>query len=302
MTTLPKLPCYLNGDYTDLTQAKVSVMDRGFIFGDGVYEVVPVYGGQLFRFDQHMARLERSLSELRMRNPLSRDEWRAMAIRLIGEHTASCAGATSSGPQMVYIQVTRGVAMRDHVMPQDITPTVFAMANVMKLPSAAQREQGVACVTADDFRWEKAHIKSTSLLGSVLARQISFDAGAVETVMFRHGFLSEASASNVWVVKRSTVVGPPRDNLVLAGIRYDLIEEICRAAGLAFELRPIPRQEVLEADELILSSATREVLAVVTLDGKPVGTGQPGPVFRRLFAGYQAAIEQAKASALAPGR
>jgi len=225
-----------------------------------------------------------------------------MAIRLIGEHTASCAGATSSGPQMVYIQVTRGVAMRDHVMPQDITPTVFAMANVMKLPSAAQREQGVACVTADDFRWEKAHIKSTSLLGSVLARQISFDAGAVETVMFRHGFLSEASASNVWVVKRSTVVGPPRDNLVLAGIRYDLIEEICRAAGLAFELRPIPRQEVLEADELILSSATREVLAVVTLDGKPVGTGQPGPVFRRLFAGYQAAIEQAKATAQAPGR
>lgn len=302
MTTLPKLPCYLNGDYTDLTQAKVSVMDRGFIFGDGVYEVVPVYGGQLFRFDQHMARLERSLSELRMRNPLSREEWREVALRLIGEHTASCAGATSSGPQMVYIQVTRGVAMRDHVMPQDITPTVFAMANVMKLPSAAQREQGVACVTADDFRWEKAHIKSTSLLGSVLARQISFDAGAVETVMFRHGFLSEASASNVWVVKRSTVVGPPRDNLVLAGIRYDLIEEICRAAGLAFELRPIPRQEVLEADELILSSATREVLAVVTLDGKPVGTGQPGPVFRRLFAGYQAAIEQAKASAQGPGR
>lgn len=302
MTTLPKLPCYLNGDYTDLTQAKVSVMDRGFIFGDGVYEVVPVYGGQLFRFDQHMARLERSLSELRMRNPLSRDEWRAMAIRLIGEHTASCAGATSSGPQMVYIQVTRGVAMRDHVMPQDIAPTVFAMANVMKLPSAAQREQGVACVTADDFRWEKAHIKSTSLLGSVLARQISFDAGAVETVMFRHGFLSEASASNVWVVKGSTVVGPPRDNLVLAGIRYDLIEEICRAEGLAFELRPIPRQEVLEADELILSSATREVLAVVTLDGKPVGTGQPGPVFRRLFAGYQAAIEQAKATAQGPGR
>jgi len=302
MTTLPELPCYLNGDYTDLTQAKVSVMDRGFIFGDGVYEVVPVYGGQLFRFDQHMARLERSLSELRMRNPLSRDEWREMALRLIGEHTASGAGATSSSPQMVYIQVTRGVAMRDHVMPQDISPTVFAMANVMKLPSAAQREQGVACLTADDFRWEKAHIKSTSLLGSVLARQISFDAGAVETVMFRHGFLSEASASNVWVVKKSTVVGPPRNNLVLAGIRYDLIEDICRAEGLAFELRPIPRQEVLEADELILSSATREVLAVVTLDGKPVGTGQPGPVFRRLFAGYQAAIAQAKASAPTPGR
>ena len=296
MTSLPKLPCYLNGDYTDLTQAKVSVMDRGFIFGDGVYEVVPAYGGQLFRFEQHMARLERSLDAVRIRNPLSRGEWRAMALRLIGEHTASNTGAASSDAQMVYIQVTRGVAMRDHVMPQDIAPTVFAMANVMTLPSATQREHGVACVSADDFRWEKAHIKSTSLMGSVLARQLSFDAGAVETVMFRHGFLSEASASNVWVVKQSTVVGPPRDNLLLAGIRYELIEEICRAEGLAFELRRIPRQEVLEADELILSSATREVLAVVTLDGKPVGSGQPGPVYRRLFAGYQAAIEQAKTS------
>ena len=285
---------FLNGEWMPVEDAKISVLDRGFIFGDGVYDVVPVYDHKLFRFDAHMARLERGLKELRIPNPFDRPGWLDRIRRLVASQTAS--------DQIVYIQVTRGVAMRDHVMPQDITPTVFAMANVMKLPSAAQREQGVACVTADDFRWEKAHIKSTSLLGSVLARQISFDAGAVETVMFRHGFLSEASASNVWVVKRSTVVGPPRDNLVLAGIRYDLIEEICRAAGLAFELRPIPRQEVLEADELILSSATREVLAVVTLDGKPVGTGQPGPVFRRLFAGYRAAIEQAKATAQGPGR
>ncbi|MBK9573245.1 MAG: D-amino acid aminotransferase [Rhodoferax sp.] len=302
MTTLPKLPCFLNGDYTDLANAKISVMDRGFIFGDGVYEVVPVYGGQLFRFDEHMARLERSLAAVRIANPMTRGEWQALARRLI----ASCAESTELSPlasdQLVYIQITRGVAMRDHVMPRDLTPTVFVMTNMMKRPTDTQREQGVACVSADDFRWEKAHIKSVSLLGSVMARQISFDAGAVETIMFRRGYLSEAAASNVWVVKNNALSGPPSDNLVLTGVRYGLIEEICRAAGLAFELRRITRQEVLDADELILSSATKEVLAVTTLDDKAVGTGQPGPVFQRLFTGYQAAIEHTKACARGTAR
>lgn len=295
MTTLPKLPCFLNGDYTDLANAKISVMDRGFIFGDGVYEVVPVYGGQLFRFDEHMARLERSLAEVRITNPMTRAQWLALARRLIASYAESTKLPPLANDQLVYIQITRGVAMRDHVMPQDLTPTVFVMTNMMKRPTETQREQGVACVSADDFRWEKAHIKSVSLLGSVMARQISFDAGAVETIMFRRGYLSEASASNVWVVKNNTLSGSPSDNLVLTGVRYGLIEEICRAEGLAFELRRIARQEVLDADELILSSATKEVLAVTTLDDKAVGTGQPGPVYRRLFAGYQAAIEQTKA-------
>ena len=177
--------------------------------------------------------------------------------------------------QLIYIQITRGVAMRDHVMPTDVTPTVFAMANVMRPPTAEQLENGVACVTADDFRWEKAHIKSTSLLGSVFARQISFDAGALETVMFRHGFLSEAAASNVWVVKDGKVLGTPKDNLVLEGIRYGLIEELCRTLGLDFELRRISREEVLAADELLLSSATKEVIAITTLDGQPVGQRHP---------------------------
>ncbi len=297
MMTLPTLPCYLNGDYTDLAQAKISVMDRGFIFGDGIYEVVPVYAGQLFRFDEHMARLERSLAEVRIDNPLTRDEWRAVANRLVAMYIPSPGQPTSNRNQLVYIQITRGVAMRDHAMPKEITPTVFVMTNAMRLPSTAQREHGVACVSADDFRWEKAHIKSVSLLGSVLARQISVDADATETIMFRRDFLSEASASNVWVVKHDTVFGPPRDNLVLPGIRYGLIEAICHAQGLGFELRRIPRAEVLEADELILSSATKEVLAVTTLDGEPVGTGRPGPVYRRLLAGYQTAIEQTRLSA-----
>ena len=293
MSTLPALPCYLNGTFTLLPDAKISVMDRGFIFGDGVYEVVPVYGGHLFRFAQHMARLDRSLSELRIANPLTYVQWAALAHQLIQNYRDSMPADTPSGDQLIYIQITRGVAMRDHVMPTDITPTVFVMTNAMKLPHAMQRSQGVACVTADDFRWEKAHIKSTSLLGAVLARQISFDAGAVETIMFRDGFMSEAAASNVWVVKDGQVLGTPKDNLVLEGIRYGLIEAICRARDIPYALRRVSRDEVFTADELILSSATKEVLAVTTLDGKPVGTGEPGPIYTELYAGYQEAKAQA---------
>ncbi len=294
MNTLPPLPCYLNGEFTELQHAKVSVMDRGFIFGDGVYEVVPVYGGQLFRFAQHMARLDRSLAELRIANPMSHPQWAELALKLVAAYAHSTGASAENIDQLVYIQITRGVAMREHVMPDNITPTVFVMTNVMTPPSAAQRSQGVACVTADDFRWEKAHIKSVSLLGAVFARQISFDAGAVETIMFRHGFLSEASASNVWVVKRGAVLGPPKDNLVLEGVRYGLIEEICRSKGIGFELRRVSREEVMSADELLLSSATKEVLAVTTLDGQPVGTGKPGPVYAQLFAGYSEAKVQTR--------
>ena len=291
MNQLPSTPCYLNGEFTPLCDAKISVMDRGFIFGDGIYEVVPVYAGAPFRFAQHMARLERSLAEMRIANPCTREQWRTIALQLVA-HGAKAAGAAGRDiDQMVYIQITRGVAMRDHVMPADITPTVFAMANIMRTPPAEQREKGVACVSANDFRWEKAHIKSTSLLGAVFARQISFDAGAIETVMFRDGCLSEAAASNVWVVKDGKVMGPPKDNLVLEGIRYGLIEEICQKLGLGFELRRIGREEVFGADELFLSSATKEVLAITTLDGQPIGNpshrGRPGPICARLHAAYQ---------------
>jgi D-alanine transaminase len=289
MNTLPRLPCYLNGDFTELPDAKISVMDRGFIFGDGIYEVVPVYGGRLFRFEQHMARLSRSLSEVRIDNPMTPDQWRDVALKLVSAYASHKGAKVEDINQLVYIQITRGVAMRDHVMPANIKPTVFVMANQMNLATDAQLSQGVACVSADDFRWGKAHIKSTSLLGSVFARQISFDAGAIETIMFRDGFLSEAAASNVWVVKGGVVLGTPKDNLVLQGIRYDLLEEICHKQGIGFELRRISRDEVLNADEVILSSATKEVLAVTTLDHNSVGTGKPGPVYAKLYAGYQLA-------------
>jgi D-alanine transaminase len=300
MHTLPPYPCYLGrggqGEFTTIDQAKISVMDRGFIFGDGVYEVFVVYSGKPFRFSQHMTRFERSLAELRIPNPHSREQWHKLVEQLIApDLTATYADskpAKSDLPSpnwLIYLQITRGVALRDHVMPQDIEPTVFMMRSPLNMPSAAQREQGVACVTADDFRWEKAHIKSTSLLGSVFARQLSFDAGATETVMFRQGFLSEAASSNVWVVKDGAVIGVPKDNLVLEGIRFGLIEEICKAQGIPFALRRISREEVEGADELLLSSATKEVLPITKLDGKPVGCGLPGPVYQRLYAGYQAA-------------
>ena len=289
---LPATPCYLNGEFSTLRDAKISVMDRGFIFGDGIYEVVPAYGGKLFRFEQHMARLDRSLTELRIASPMTAAQWREIARKLIADFAESTGTPAENGNQIIYIQVSRGVAMRDHPMPPGLTPTVFIMVNPMKLPSEQQRAQGVACVSAGDFRWEKAHIKSTSLLGAVFSRQISVDAGALETVMFRGDYLSEGAASNVWVVKDGKVMGPPRDHLVLEGIRYSLIEQICRAAGIDFELRRISRAEVLDADELLLSSATKEVLPITLLDGQPVGQGQPGPVYAKLYAAYQQAIKE----------
>ncbi|PKO39981.1 MAG: D-amino acid aminotransferase [Betaproteobacteria bacterium HGW-Betaproteobacteria-3] len=297
LSFLPETPCFLNGDYTVLRDAKVSVMDRGFIFGDGVYEVVPVYAGHPFRFAQHMARLDRSLAELRMANPFTHAQWLEIVSKLIADYCQSAGADGQNIDQLVYIQVTRGVALRDHVMPTDIAPTVFVMTSRMKTLTAEQREQGVACVTADDFRWEKAHIKTVSLLAAVFARQISFDADAVETVMFRDGYLSEAAASNVWVVRGGRVLGPLKNHLVLEGIRYGLIEEMCAEAGIPFKLTSITRGEVLGADELILSSATKEVLAVTTLDGAPVGRGQPGPVYEKLYAGYQRAKARTAAGA-----
>jgi D-alanine transaminase len=297
LNTLPNTPCHLNGLTLPLNEAKVSVMDRGFIFGDGIYEVAPVYQGKLFRFEQHMARMARSLAELRIPNPHTETAWRALIQDLLQQHAKSLGQSVSELSQIVYIQITRGVAPRDHAMPAGLTPTVFVMVNEMKPIAAKDRDNGVACISAEDFRWEKAHIKSTSLLGAVFSRQISADVGALETVMFRHGFLSEAAASNVWVVKNGQVFGPPKNHLVLEGIRYGLMDEICAQQGLSFALRPIARTEVFDADELMLSSATKEVLAITTLDGQAVGhgatAGKPGPVYQRIYQAYQAAKKTA---------
>ena len=289
MPILPDTLCYLNGEYTALADAKVSVLDRGFVFGDGIYEVVPAYGGRLFRFEAHMARLERSLGKVRIGNPHTREEWLERCRTLI----AALIEKTGAVDQIVYLQITRGVALRDHVMPPDASPTVFMMCSPMKAPTAEQRHRGVACVSARDFRWERGDIKSISLLGNVLARQMSADHGAMETIMFRDGWLTEAAASNVWVVQEGAVLGPPKSEHVLEGIRYELIRELCEETGVAYNLRPLAEAEVTGADELLISSATKEILPVTQLDGEPVGhgalRGRPGPVYAKLHEAYQRA-------------
>lgn len=272
---------FLNGEFLPLEQARVPVLDRGFIFGDGIYEVVPSYGGRLFRWPQHLARLKRSLAAIRIDNPRDDAGWTALVQELVDRHPWT--------DQFIYLQVTRGVARRDHAFPAGVAPTVFAMASELVPVPAAQRDNGVAAVTLPDERWLHCDIKSVSLLGNVLARQAAVDAGAVECVMFRDGFLTEGSASNVWVVRNGTALGAPRDNRILEGIRVGLIDELCASCGLPSETRPVLREEVLAADELLLSSATKEVLAITTLDGKPVGDGRPGPVYRALHAAYQTA-------------
>ena len=286
MHAIPDYVCYLNGQYLKLADAQVSVLDRGFVFGDGVYEVLPVYGRRIFRFDEHMARLDRSLARVRIPNPLGREQWLERARKLVDAQHAST-------DQLVYLQVTRGVAMRDHVMPPDIEPTVFMMATPMKPATAEQRHHGVACVTARDFRWERGDIKSISLLGNVLARQMSADHGAAETIMLRDGWLTEAAASNVWIVQEGALLGPPKSEVVLEGIRYDLLKELCEEEGIAYNLRPIPEADLFAADEVMLSSATKEVLPVTRIDGDEVGhgalRGKPGPVYARLFEAYQRA-------------
>jgi len=270
---------FLNGKFMPIDEARVPVLDRGFIFGDGVYELVPVYSRVPFRLDEHLARLERSLAAVRIRNPYGRSEWRDIILQLVAKQPFEDQG--------VYFQVTRGVARRDHAFPKDAAPTVFLMSNPLVCPPQELVERGAAAVTAVDDRWLHCDIKSISLIGNCLLRQVSADAGAAETILFRDGKLTEASASNVFVVKRGAILSPPKSNLILPGITYDVIAELAQGAGLPFEFRAVPEAEVRGADEIWVTSSSKEVLAIVSLDGRPVGDGKPGPVFRRMYALYQ---------------
>jgi D-alanine transaminase len=276
---------YLNGSFVPLSEARIPVLDRGFIFGDGIYEVVPVYEGRPFRLTQHLKRLERSLAAISIDNPFDEAGWRALIADLVGRH--------GWPNQFVYMQITRGVARRDHAFPKGIQPTVFAMTSEFVAPAAALREQGLSVITADDERWLHCDIKSVSLLGNVLAKQAAVDAGAAECMMFRDGILTEGSSSNIWVVRNGRVLGSPVNHLVLEGIRVGLLAELCARCGLDYELRRVPREEVLQADELMLTSATREILPITKVDGAPVGNGRPGPVYQRLIEAYQAATREA---------
>ncbi len=273
--------CYLNGVFQPLAQCQVSVLDRGFIFGDGVYEVIPVYGRRVFRADDHLARLSRSLDAVGIKNPSQANDWLALVRELIARNAPD--------DQCIYIQVTRGVAKRDHAFPQGVEPTVFMMSFPFPHVPEQKRAQGVACITAPDLRWRNAHIKSISLLGNVLARQLSVESDATETVLIRDGLLTEASASNVWLVRNGRLAAPLRDHDKLEGIRVGLLQELCGEIGVKLEFRPISEWELRCADEILLTSATKEVLSVATLDGKAVGQGKPGPVATALYSAYQEA-------------
>lgn len=276
---------YLNGAFVPIEQAMVPVLDRGFIFGDGIYEVVPVYGGKVFRWPHHLARLKRSLDRIGIANPFDDAGWGDLVQALIARHAWT--------DQFIYMQVTRGVARRDHAFPAGIKPTVFAMSNALQPVSAEVRAQGVRLISLPDERWLHCDIKSTSLLGNVLARQAAADAGALECVQFRDGFMTEGSSSNIWVVRNGTIFGAPSDRFILEGIRVGLMSELAAACGIPFEVRRILREEVQAADEILLTSATKEVLAACELDGRPVGhglaAGKPGPIYHAIYAAYQKA-------------
>lgn len=270
---------YLNGEFMPLEQARVPVLDRGFIFGDGVYEVIPVYSRHPFRLPEHLRRLQHSLDSIRLANPLSDSEWTKLTHDVIARNQGN--------DQSVYLQITRGVARRDHAFPSDAKPTVLMMSSPLSTPAQDLVDSGVPAITATDYRWLRCDVKSVSLLANCLLRQTALEAGAVEVVMFRDGYLTEGSSSNIFAVKNGRLLAPPKNHLVLPGITYDVVLELAGAHGVPFEVHEIPEQAVKTADELWLTSSTKEVLAITTLDGKPVGAGKPGAVFRRIHALYQ---------------
>ena len=270
---------YLNGDFMPLEEARIPVLDRGFIFGDGVYEVIPVYSRKPFRLADHLLRLQHSLDGIRLPNPHSGDEWTSLVDQIIARN--------ESDDQYLYLHITRGVAKRDHAFPKDVLPTVFIMSNPLLAPPRGLLTTGVAAITASDNRWLRCDIKAISLLPNVLLRQMAIDAGAVETVLLREGFMTEGAASNIFVVRNGTLLTPPKNNLMLPGITYDVVLELAAAHKIAYEVRAVSEYEVRTAQELLLTSSTKEIMPITHLDGKPVGDGKPGSMFALLYQFYQ---------------
>jgi D-alanine transaminase len=274
--------CFLNGEFLPLREARISPLDRGFLYSDGAYEVTPVYGGRPFRFDQHHDRLTRSLREIRMDDPLARAAWRDLYRELIARNA-------HEGDLYVYVQVTRGAENgRNHAPLPDVARTVFAFASPWPEGRAGWRENGLPAVTAQDTRWARCDIKSVSLLANVLLRQLAVDAHASETILIRDGQLTDASASSVHVVLGGELHTPPNSWKLLPGTTRGVIEEIAERAGVKWRSAAVSEAELRSAEEILLGAATREVQPVSLLDGKPVGTGKPGPVWRKLYDAYQA--------------
>jgi len=271
---------YLNGRFMPIEEAMVPVLDRGFIFGDGVYEVIPAYSRLPFRLAEHLRRLQNSLDAIGLKNPYSDTEWAKLIAELIAQNDGE--------DQYLYLHITRGVAKRDHAFPKVVTPTVFMMSSPLSVPPPELKASGVTAITTQDNRWLRCDIKSISLLSNVLLRQQAVEAGTMEALLLRDGFLTEGAASNIFVVSQGVLLAPPKNNLMLPGITYDLVLELAEADGMPTRVGPVAEATVRAADELWLTSSTREVLPITVLDGQPVGNGQPGPLFKRMDVLYQA--------------
>lgn len=270
---------YLNGAFLAEEQAFVPVMDRGFVFGDGVYEVIPVYGARLFRLEEHLQRLDNSLAGIRLSNPLTHDEWTAILKTLVEKN--------GGGEQSLYLQITRGHAPRDHGFPTTTTPTLFASSSPLKPSPPALQKKGVAAITLEDIRWKYCHIKAIALLPNILLRQQAIDQGAQEAILVRDGTITEGAASNVFIVNNGVIKTPPKSSFLLPGITRDLVLELADANQQPYEETPFGLEALEQADEVWLSSSTKEILSVTTLNGRPVNDGQPGPVWRKMIKHYQ---------------
>jgi D-alanine transaminase len=285
---MPLPICYLSGHYLPLATATVSPLDRAFLFGDAVYEVIPVYGGRPFRFREHFDRLARSLDAIRMAPPLAHEAWAAICEELIVRNEAT------NRDLYLYVQVSRGAEFgRTHAWPEGLSPTLFAYVNVLEPVSTELLENGVKAVTADDIRWARCDIKSTALLANVLLKKLAVDAGAFETILLADGLLREGSSTTVHIVQDGVLATPPNTRRILPGTTRDVVTELSARIGLPSVVREITEAELRAASEIWLSFSTRGVLPVTLLDGAPVGDGRAGPAFRRLhdeFLAYRAEL------------
>lgn len=283
---------YLNGKFMPIEEACIPVLDRGFIFGDGVYEVIPVYSRKPFRLHEHLLRLQHSLDGIRLKNPFGNDEWKRLLEQVVAQNDGE--------DQYLYLHITRGVAKRDHAFPANVAPTVFIMSNPLLPPPAEMLVGGAAAITAVDNRWVRCDVKAISLLPNVLLRQLAVDVQALETILIRDGFLTEGAASNIFIVKNNVLLAPPKSNLMLPGITYDVVLELAAANRIDHDVRQITEAEVRSADEILLTSSTKEIMPITTLDQQPVGTGKPGNLFARLHTLYQD-YKATEMRGLAPG-
>lgn len=272
---------YLNGEYLPLDEARISPLDRGFMFADGIYEVIPVYAGQPFRLAEHLERLAYSLNQIAITNPFTLAEWAAICRQLI---TYNGAGNLS-----IYLQITRGTPpKRDHAFPhEETTPTVFAMTHPMAIPNTKPQDTtGFAAITLEDLRWARCDIKSIALLPNILLRQQAVNQDATEAILLKHGNAVEGAASNLFIVNAGVIITPPLGPEILGGITRDVIIELCEAHQLMVEERHIPELELRQADEIWVTSSTREIVPITTLDGSPVGQGKPGPIWQQVALYY----------------